>query len=287
MRDAPDRYPPYSAVARRTDRLAYAFLPGTADVGAVEQKLRTLGVAREQSPVGELLILHDLRLRGLEAAPPGLLFEALERLPLLDARLRIAAAYEAAGNADRANSTSRPARARHSGRLGGSRSPLVALSGRRSAREGRRAGCAARRAFTPARLREVSFGEAVRLLGYTLSRPTVRAGDRLELICFWSATGALDVDLHLTAQLSNGCDTSRELRSAGGRYGTTSWEPGEVVPVRMRSPSLGTSPGPILAPDQALGPTGIEPALRPRAEGHGSGSRWLTLTEIEIQPSSP
>ena len=33
MRDAPDRYPPYSAMARQTDRLAYAFLPGTADVG--------------------------------------------------------------------------------------------------------------------------------------------------------------------------------------------------------------------------------------------------------------
>ena len=102
MRGAPDRYPPYSAVARRTDRLAYAFLPGTADVGAVEQKLRTLEVGHERSLVGELLVLHDLRLRGLDAAPPGLLFEALERLPLLDARLRIAAAYEAAGHVDRA-----------------------------------------------------------------------------------------------------------------------------------------------------------------------------------------
>jgi hypothetical protein len=277
-------------MARQTDRLAYAFLPGTADVGAVEQKLRTLGVARERSSVGELLILHDLRLSGLDAAPPGLLFEALERLPLLDARLRIAAAYEAAGHADRAISHLEaalepgiPARSAGVDRL-------LALY-RATGQPAKAGALAARRAeaFTPAQHREASFGETVRLLGYTLSRPTVRAGDRLQLICFWSTPRPLDVDLHLTVQLNDGM--RHQPWSSGpltGAYGTTSWQPDEVVlgPHEIAIPR-DFPPGRYTLRIRLWDPRGTEPALRPRAEGHGTRSRWLTLAEIEVQPASP
>ena len=290
MRDAPDRYPPYSAMARRTDRLAYAFLPGTADVGAVEQKLRTLGVARERSSVGELLILHDLRLSGLDATPPGLLFEALERLPLPEARLQIAAAYEAAGHADRA--IAHLEAALEPGIPAGSAGIDRLLALYRATGQPAKAGVlAARRteAFTPAQLREVSFGEAVRLLGYTLSRPTVRAGDRLGLICFWSTRRPLDGDLHLTVQLNDGM--RHQPRSSGplaGAYRTTSWQPDEVVlGAHEIAIPRDFPPGRYTLRIRLWDPRGVEPALRPRAEGHGTRSRWLTLTEIEVQPVSP
>ena len=55
-------------------------------------------------------------------------------------------------------------------RLGGSRSPSGALSGRPASRQGDGAGGAAGRALHPGVAREVSFGEVVRLIGYTLSR---------------------------------------------------------------------------------------------------------------------
>ena len=290
MRGAPDRYPPYSAAARRTDRLAYALLPGTADLAAVEQKLRTLGVGHERSLVGELLVLHDLRLHGLDAAPPELLFEALERLPLLDARLRIAAAYEAAGHVDRAMShlEARLEPGIPPGSAGVDR--LVSLYRATGQPEKAAALAAGRaRAFTPARFREVSFGDTVTLLGYTPGRPTVRAGDRLEFACFWSTSRALEADLHLTARL--GDDLRHPPRSSAplaGGYGTTSWEPGEVVLgahviVVPRDVPPGQYPLRIRIGD----PRGVLPALRPRADGLSGGSRWLTLTEVEVQPSSP
>ena len=146
MHDGPDRYPPYSAVARRTDRLAYAFLPGTADVGAVEQKLRTLGVAHERSSVGELLILHDLRLPGLDAAPPGPPLRG-PRAPAAPGRTRPNRHRVRSRRADRPRDFPPRGRGRGriSGRLGGSRPAAVALSGHRPAGEGRRAGRAARR----------------------------------------------------------------------------------------------------------------------------------------------
>ena len=290
MQDAPDRYPPYSAMARQTDRLAYAFLPGTADEDAVERKLRTLGVTRERSSVGELLILHDLRLSGLDAAPPGLLFEALERLSLPAARLRIAAAYEAAGHADRAIShleaTLDPGIP--PGSAGVDR--LLALY-QATGQPAKAGALAARRAeaFTPAQRREVIVGEAVRLLGYTLSRPTVRAGDRLGLICFWSTRRPLDGDLYLTVQLNDG--TGHQPQTSGpltGTYRTTSWQPDEVVRGEHEIDiPRDVSPGRHTLQIRLWDPQRIEPILRPRAEGRRTGSRWLTLTQIEVQPASP
>ena len=68
----------------------------------VENRLQTLGIARERASLAGMAILQDLRLPDLDAVPPGLFYEALEVLSPLEARLRIAALYEASGHADRA-----------------------------------------------------------------------------------------------------------------------------------------------------------------------------------------
>lgn len=287
LRDAPDRYPPYSARARREDRLAYAFLPGTADVGAVERKLAALGMQHAQARVSDLVVLHDLRLPGLDAPPPGLLFEALERLPLPDARLRIAAAYEAAGQPARAITHLEAVLDSDftAGAAGFDR--LVTLY--RSSGQSRKAtALAARRAalFTPAVAREVSFGEVVRLIGYTLSASTIRAGDHLRLVCFWSTRHDLQVDLRLGVQLTGDGD-ARHAATFGpitGAYGSASWYPDEVtrgsheVQIPRDLP-----PGRYALRLRLWEPEGVEPDLRPRVSG--TGSRWLTLTEIDVAPA--
>ncbi|HEY7142445.1 MAG TPA: hypothetical protein VIE44_20310 [Methylomirabilota bacterium] len=289
MRGAPDRYPPYSAVAERADRLAYVLLPGTADVGAVERKLRELGVSRERTTVGELVVLHDLRLSGLETASPGLLFEALERLPLLAARLRIAAEYEAAGQPDRA--ISHLEAALEPGMPPGSAGldRLVALY-RASGQPAKASALAARRAkaFTPAAPRAVSFGGIVRFLGYTLGRPTVRGGERLGLVCFWSAAHSLAGDLYVTVRLDGGTrhrpGTSAPL---AGAYGPALWQAGEVVPGSQEIPiPRDLPPGRYMLEIRVWDPRASEPILRPRLEIPRAGTRWVALTEVEVQPPS-
>jgi hypothetical protein len=287
IRDGVDRYPPYVALARRTDRLAYAFFEGTADVGATEERLETLGVARHRTSLGELVILHDLRLPGLEPAPPGLFFETLERLPLLEARLRIAAAYETAGLTDRAirylEAILEPGMP--AGSAGVDR--LVSLY-RATGEPAKASALAARRAavYTPAEPREADFGAAVRLLGYTLGRRSVRAGERVELVCFWSTRRRLEADLYLGVQVTGAM--RRHLGSFGpvtGGYSATSWQPDEAVPGALdvaipRDFPPGRYALRIRLWDSRKG----EPDPRPGPRGHPGGSRWLTLTEIDIEP---
>jgi hypothetical protein len=284
--DAPDRYPPYVALARRTDRLAYALLEGTTDVGATEQRLQAFGVLHDRTSLGELLIFHDLRLPGLDPAPPGLFFETLERLPALEARLRIAAAYEAAGQTDRAIRYLETAL--EPGMPAGSVAvdrlvPLYRATGQLA----KARTLAARRAqvFTPAEPREVDFGDAVRLLGYTLNRPTLRAGERLTLVCFWSTRRALDVDLDLEIQLTDGM--RRHPGSLGpvtSAYGAASWRPNEVVRgAHEIAIPRDLTPGRYMLRISLWTSRESEPGPRPRVEGHRDGSRWLPLTEIEVQ----
>ncbi len=287
LRDAPDRYPPYSARARREGRLAYAFFPGTADIGAVDQKLAALGMRHARTPVSELVVLHDLRLPGLDAPPPGLLFEALERLPVPDARLRIAAAYEAAGLS--AQAIAHLEAVLDSDFTAGAAGFDRLLTLYRSSGQSRKAiALATRRAalFTPAVAREVSFGEVVRLIGYTLSASTVRAGDRLRLVCFWSTRRNLPIDLYLGVQLTGDGD-ARHAATFGpitGAYGSTSWYPDEVTRGSHEIPiPRDLAPGRYALRLRLWEPEEVEPDLRPRVSG--TSSRWLTLTEIDVAPA--
>jgi hypothetical protein len=287
IQDAPERYPPYVALARRTDRLAYALLEGTTDVGATEQRLQALGVTYDRTSLGELLIFHDLRLPGLDPVPPGLFFETLERLPVLEARLRIAAAYEAAGQTDRAIRYLEAAL--EPGMPTGSVAVDRLVSLYRATGQFAKAGAlVARRAeaFTPAQPREVDFGDAVRLLGYTLSRSAVGAGEPLTLVCFWSTRRALDVDLYLEVQLTDGM--RRHPVSFGpvtSAYSAASWRPDEVVRGAQEiAIPRDLTPGSYMLRISLWTSGESEPGPRPRVAGHPGGSRWLSLTEIEVQP---
>jgi hypothetical protein len=282
----PDRYPPHVARARRSDRLAYAFFEGTPEVGVVEHRLRALEVARDRTSLDGLQILHGLRLPDLDPAPPGLLFEALERLPLPQARARIAAACDAAGRTERAIHHLEAAleAGMPPGVSGVDR--LVALY-RATGQPAKASALALRRvsAFTPAEPREVDFGDSIRLLGFTLPRPGVRAGERLELLSLWSAQRVLDVDLYLGIQLSDG--TRRHMGSFGpitGNYRPPFWAPDEVVRTTHEIAVPRDLPSGRYALRIRLWNTpGTAPDPRPRVEG-GTGSRWLELTEIQVLP---
>jgi hypothetical protein len=289
MRNAPERHPPYSALARRADRFAYAFLRGTDDIGVVATKLGDLGVQYARTPVGGMVVFHDLRLPGLDAPPSGLFFETLERLPPLDARLRIAAAYEAAGQSARAIPYLETALAAGTPAGSAAIDRLLALYGA-SGPARKAVDLAAHRAavFTPAEARDVRFGEVVRLSGYTLSARTVPAGDPLDLVLFWSTHRDLDVDLYLGVQLTGGED-ARQPGTFGpitGGYGTTAWLPDEVVRGAHRVPlPRDLRPGRYALRIRLWEPEGVETDLRPRVSG--TTSRWLTLTEIQVTSPLP
>ncbi len=284
LRGGPDRYPPHTARARQTDPLAYALLVGVRDV---ENRVQTLGFAREQTSLGDLTILHDLRLPGLGPAPPGLAYEALEVLSPLEARLRIAALYEAAGQADRALAHLETAlrEGLYPGSDGVDR--LVRLY-RATGRSAEAATLAARRVetFTPARARETDFDDAIRLHGFTLSSSAVRAGEGLTVTSFWSARQPLDSGLSLAIRLSDGRRrVSGDVAPLGHPYPATSWQPGELV---RHSSGIAfprhLPPGLYALRVRLWSHQEGRPAPRPRRPGEAAGSEWLTLTEVEVLP---
>lgn len=284
LRGGPDRYPPHTAQARRSDPLAYAIL---GEVRGIERQLQTLGIARERTSLSDLTILHDLRLPDLGPTRPGFSYEALEVLSPLEARLRIAALYEASGRADRALTYLETALA--DGLLPGSDGVdrLVRLY-RSTGRAAEAAALAARRveAFTPARAREMDFGEAIRLRGYTLSSPAGRAGDHLTVLSFWSITQPLDISLAVGIRLSDGRRrVPGDIGPLTDLYPTTSWQPGEVV----RHKSHIAIPRDLPPARYALRlrlwlRPGGHPPPRPERPGEPAGSSWVTLTEIEVLP---
>lgn len=283
LRGAADRYPPHVALARRADTLAYALL---GSVPEIERNLQALGIARERTSLDDLTILHDLRLPDLGPASPGLYYEALEVLSPLEARLRIAALYEASGRADRALPYLETA-------LGAGLPPgsdavdrLVRLY-RATGRSAEATALAARRAetYTPARTREIAFGEAIRLHGFTLSGLTPRAGDDLAVASFWSSRHPVDTGLAVGIRVSDGRRRiGGDVEPVAGTYPAPSWQAGEVV----RHVSRITIPRDLPPGRYALRIRlwrfrQREPGLGPQPEWTDS-SEWLTLTEIEVSP---
>jgi hypothetical protein len=283
LRGGPDRYPPYVALARRTDSLAYALL---GSVPEIERNLDALGIARERTALDDLTILHDLRLPDLGPAPPGLYYQALEVLSPFEARLRIAALYEASGRADHAVPYLETA-------LGTGLPPgsdavdrLVRLY-RATGRPAEATALAARRAetYTPARTREIAFGEAIRLHGFTLSGSTPRAGDDLAVASFWSSSHPLDTGLAVGIRLSDGRRRiGGEIQPVAGPYPASSWQPGEVVRhVSRITIPRNLPPGRYALRIRLWSFREREPAFPPQLHSTAN-SGWLTLTEVEVSP---
>jgi 4-amino-4-deoxy-L-arabinose transferase-like glycosyltransferase len=82
-----------------------------------------------------------------------------------------------------------------------------------------------------------SFGEAIRLLGFSVESPTAAPGDRVELTLFWEALAPLDEDYTVFAHLLGEYNpatqgpvwTGHDSQPDGGHYPTSSWKPGEIV----------------------------------------------------------
>ena len=284
LRGGPDRYPPHTALARRVDPLAYALLGGASEV---ERNLQALGIARERTSLAGLAILHDLRLPDLGPAPPGLFYEALEVLSPLEARLRIAALYEAGGHAERALAHLEIALATRLPPGSDGVDRLVRLY-RATGRSAEATILAARRAeaFTPARAREVDFGETIQLRGFTLTGPAPRAGDRLAVASFWSSRHPVDAGFLVGIRLSDGRRRAPgEVEPLGHPYPATSWQPGEVVQhVSGITIPRDLPPGRYALRVRLWSYREEQPAPRPRQPGGAASSEWLTLTEIELLP---
>jgi hypothetical protein len=240
--------------------------------------------------VDGLLVLHDLRLPDLDPAPPGLLFEALERLPLPQARARIAAAYDAAGRAERAIHHLEAALESGMPSSTSGVDHLVALY-HAAGQPAKASALAVQRAsaFTPAEPREVDFGDSIRLLGYTLARRAARAGERLELASFWSARRALGVDdLYLGIELID--EARRHMGSFGPvttDYKPPFWASDEVVRATHEiAIPRDLPPGRYALRVRLWNPPGTEPDPWPRVEGGPTGSRWLGLAELEVLPAT-
>ena len=84
----------------------------------------------------------------------------------------------------------------------------------------------------PVTLPEVDFGDRVRLLGYYLPNPAVRAGDTLQVILYWQGLVQMHEDYAVALRLV-GEDGQIYAQQDGltveGRFVTTGWPPGDTV----------------------------------------------------------
>lgn len=82
-----------------------------------------------------------------------------------------------------------------------------------------------------------SFGEAIRLLGYSLDSASVAPGESVELTLYWQALAPLDEDYtvftHLLGEYNPTTEgpvwAGHDSQPDGGHYPTTHWRAGEVV----------------------------------------------------------
>jgi 4-amino-4-deoxy-L-arabinose transferase-like glycosyltransferase len=75
-------------------------------------------------------------------------------------------------------------------------------------------------------------GDAIRLLGYTLSARTAAPGDTLELALYWQALASVSTDYTVFVHLLSPGDEIRgqgDGPPVGGTYPTSFWDPGEIV----------------------------------------------------------
>jgi hypothetical protein len=78
---------------------------------------------------------------------------------------------------------------------------------------------------------EVSLGDHIELLGYTLSSDTLSAGDALTATLFWQSDGRLTEEYHVFVHLQSADGAMAAQHDGvpvGGKRPTWSWQEGEV-----------------------------------------------------------
>jgi 4-amino-4-deoxy-L-arabinose transferase-like glycosyltransferase len=110
----------------------------------------------------------------------------------------------------------------------------------------------ARPASLPDRPVEVTFGNAARLLGYSLDHTSVAPGDTLQLTLYWQAITPLGegytVFAHLLGEHNPATNgplwAGHDGQPDGGHYPTSTWQPGQVIlDVHPLSVPADTPPG--------------------------------------------
>ena len=95
--------------------------------------------------------------------------------------------------------------------------------------------------------RRESFGDSIRLRGYTLLTQKAVSGDTLQLTLFWEATKPIDTRYKVFTHIVDGRGNivgQRDSDPGGGGRLTTGWQPGELIPDNYGMPiSPGTPPG--------------------------------------------
>jgi hypothetical protein len=84
---------------------------------------------------------------------------------------------------------------------------------------------------------DVTFGDTIRLLGYSLDAETARPGDTRYLILYWQALSPLEQDFTAFTHLLGGQNPAtngplwagHDSQPDGGHYPTSAWQPGEII----------------------------------------------------------
>ncbi len=79
---------------------------------------------------------------------------------------------------------------------------------------------------------DVTFGDKVRLLGYTLGAERLAPGDRLEVTLYWQSLSAMKEDYSVFVHLLDANELiigQRDMYPGQGNYPTSLWAPGDVI----------------------------------------------------------
>jgi hypothetical protein len=90
---------------------------------------------------------------------------------------------------------------------------------------------------TPEHPVDVTFGQAIRLLGYSLDKDRAAPGEALPLVLYWQAVAPLDQDYTVFAHLLGAHNPAtggplwagHDGQPVGGQYPTAVWQPGQVI----------------------------------------------------------
>jgi hypothetical protein len=82
-----------------------------------------------------------------------------------------------------------------------------------------------------------TFGEAIRLIGYSVDTETVFPGETLHLTLYWESLGTVENDLTVFVHLLDGHNPAtngpvwagHDGQPGGGGYSTSTWQPGESI----------------------------------------------------------
>lgn len=135
----------------------------------------------------------------------------------------------------------------------------------------------------------VSLGDSIRLLGYSLSSSELTSGDRLTVRLFWQSTRELSADYHVFVHLQGEGDTlvaQHDSAPLDGERPTWGWQEAEVLRDEHRLPTDDSLPDGeyVLSVGMYDYPSGVRlPVVNP--DGERLPNDRIVLQEVEITSS--